>query len=307
MISRPLTAWMGASDKTKLVWNDAMNDSFHKLKKAMAEDVNLTYPDYDPAAARLELSTDACQYGAGACLTQLQWGERWVIAYASTTFNKAQCNYCTIEQELAAIQWAVKVFRGFLLGVAFTLFTDHRPLVYMHNMASCKSRILRTRNDLADYNFQVVYKPGKENGIADTLSRLHLGISQETVEVEKCALPEGLHLLRLVQGGRDSMVLSLLAILQHHQETYDSTINLPADARELRLLLVEELRKNPGRYNLAPGNTTRTMLKLVGLAGQLSGDEFLLTFVYCFDLQLWIHHGMVKPVIYCKASDPVIQ
>ena len=86
-----------------------MDQSFGELKDAMSHDIELPYPDYDSFSPRMELSTDASQFGAGACLTQKQGEHCCVIAYAST-FNKAQTNYSTIEQELAAIRWAVGVF-----------------------------------------------------------------------------------------------------------------------------------------------------------------------------------------------------
>ena len=70
----------------------------------MATEIELTYPNYAEDAEPRMLSSDASRFGAGACLTQEQNGETRVIAYASTTFNKAQINYSTIEQELAAIR-----------------------------------------------------------------------------------------------------------------------------------------------------------------------------------------------------------
>ena len=163
MLSRPLTKWMGYTNKTKLQWDEAMQLAFDDLKEAMAQDILLSYPDYSPSAPKLQLATDACRYGAGGCLTQVQEGDTRVIGYASTTFNKAQVNYSTIEQELAAIRWAVQAFRGFLYGVTFILYTDHRPLVYMHNMAKQNSRLMRTWNDLSEFNFEVKYRAGKEN------------------------------------------------------------------------------------------------------------------------------------------------
>ena len=76
-----------------------------------------------------------------------------VIAYASTTFNHAQTNYSTHDQELAAIRWAVAVFRSFIVGVRFTLYTDHRPLIYMANMSKFNARIMRTLTELSEYDF----------------------------------------------------------------------------------------------------------------------------------------------------------
>ena len=113
------------------------------------------------SSQRMELSTDASQFGAGACLTQKQGEHCHVIAYASTTFNKAQTDYSTIEQEFAAIRWAVGVFRCFTYGIPFILYTDHRPLVYMSNMLRQNARVMRTMNELEEYDFEIRFEPGK--------------------------------------------------------------------------------------------------------------------------------------------------
>lgn len=171
-LAKPLTIHMGKKDKVKLLWTEEMDRSFDGLKKALCAHVDLSYPDYSPGAEKMELSTDASGFGAGACLSQVQDGETRVIAYASMCFSQAQRNYSTIERELAAIRWGVHTFKSFLYGVPFILNTDHRPLVYMHSMSNQKSRLMRTLNELAEFDFEVRYIAGKDNSIADALSRL---------------------------------------------------------------------------------------------------------------------------------------
>ena len=108
VISRPLNMLLTLHDKTKLDWSEEMRNAFQQLKTAMIQDIQLVYPDYDAISLPLEQATYASMYGAGASLSQVQ--ERRVIAYASTTFNPAQRNYSSIEQELEATSWAVSVF-----------------------------------------------------------------------------------------------------------------------------------------------------------------------------------------------------
>ena len=62
-ISKPLSRLLGTNDKSTIRWNDELQQAFDALKSAMAEDVELVYPDYSPDASPLELSTDAS--GAG--------------------------------------------------------------------------------------------------------------------------------------------------------------------------------------------------------------------------------------------------
>jgi hypothetical protein len=75
-----------------------------------------------------EINTDASGFAVGAILRQGKIGHDKPIAYASSTLNQAKQNYSTIEKELAAIVWACKHFRPYLLGRTFTIVTDHKPL-----------------------------------------------------------------------------------------------------------------------------------------------------------------------------------
>ena len=306
IISKPLTRLMGVSDKTKLMWTEKMTESFESLKEAMSKDIELAYPDYDPSSPRMELSTDASQYGAGACLTQMQDGHCRVIAYASTTFNKAQVNYSTIEQELAAIRWAVGVFRNFIYGVPFVLFTDHRPLVYMSNMSRQNSRVMRTMNELEEYDFEIRYKPGRENTIADTLSRLNPPSSSRSLDnVFTTELPAGLKVLKVVDGGGDTMVQSLWEVLKYHQEQVNPALVVPSDSLILRRELAVELLTKPDTYEMRSDKRTRNMIRLSQLPGQVAPEQFLLAFCSLYGLQIWMHHGLNKPVIYALSGQAV--
>lgn len=93
-----------------------------------------------------------------------------MIAYASMSFSLAEVQYSTIEQELVALRWDIKTFRPFLIGTEFVVHTDHQPLQYLHNMIIIDSRLARTLEDLANFNFIIRYTPGKDNAAADTLS-----------------------------------------------------------------------------------------------------------------------------------------
>ena len=297
VVSRPLSKLMKFSDKKPLTWTGEMDAAFSTLKEAMAQDILLTYPDYSPQAEKLQLSTDASKYGAGACLTQVQEGVDRVIGYASTTFSPAEVNYCTLEQELAAIRWALKAFRGFLYGISFILFTDHRPLVYMHNMVNQKSRIMRTFNDLSEYHYEIKYKAGKNNNLADTLSRLS-GLEPAGLSVSSMELPVGLQIVQHSLGGGDSMLHSLIIVLQCYKERYAPEMEILTSASDLREQLVTELESKPSLYGLKLDKCLKNTLKLAKLPGHLPMWEFLLAFSNLYFLQVWVHHGIDQPIIY---------
>ena len=127
------------------------------------------------------LSTDAAggdsanPGGLGAVLSQLDDGgvER-VVAYASRSLRPNEKNYSAFLLELTAIVWAVEHFHVYLYGNRFSVVTDHRPLETMKTIH--KKTLNRLQEKLITYNFTLRYRPGKENGPADALSRNPVGM-----------------------------------------------------------------------------------------------------------------------------------
>ena len=294
-ISKPLSALTGLPDKHVLEWSEEMTTSFETLKSLIAEQIELAYPDYS-SEHRLELSTDASAFGSGACLSQTQDGEVRLIAYASMSFNAAQRAYSTIERELAAIRWAVHTFRSFLYGIPFCLYTDHRPLVYMSNMSRHNACIMRTLNELGEFDFEIRYRIGKDNHLADALSRLYPDEYQEPVT--SSGLPKGIQLLKEVKGGGDSLIESLLEAFNYHKGVYDPAFDLPSSVEAVREALVVELLAHPAKYSLIVNKTLRNRLKLLKLPGQVVDLEFLPALCACYQLEIWVHTDAGLPIIY---------
>lgn len=126
------------------------------------------------------LSTDASNFALGAVLSQ----GNHPVCYASRTLNDHERNYSTIEKELLAVVWSVKYFRTYLYGRKFTVRTDHKPLVWLHSLKEPNMKLQRWKIMLNEYDFNVEYLRGKENIVADGLSRLHVNsISNDDDEV----------------------------------------------------------------------------------------------------------------------------
>ena len=296
-ICQPLSRLTGRPAREKLLWTVEMEEAFAKLKEAICMDLELAYPDYGVSAEKLELATDASGVGSGACLSQMQSGVHRVIAYASMSFSRAQRNYSTIERELAAIRWAVHVFKGFLYGIPFILFTDHKPLVYMSNMAQTNGRLVRTMNELAGFDFEIRYRAGKDNTIADTFSRLAGEGSEEQRWPSAGELPEGLAVIQTVAGGGDSMVESLFIVLGHHRGQYNPELQMPESLVDLRRVLVEEILAHPTRYQMGTGRKVKAPVKLMQLPGQLPSDAFLSAFANVYRVNVWIHGEFQRPLM----------
>ena len=295
-IAKPLTCLTGKKDKTPLNWTEDMDCSFDKLKEAMCSNIELAYPDYSRDSAKLELSTDASALGAGACLSQMQDGEQRVIAYASMTFSKAQCNYSTIERELAAIRWGINTFRSFLYGIPFILFTDHRPLTYMTSMSNQNSRIMRTLTELSEFDFEVRYKPGPENFLADTFSRL-TEHNHRSEEGYVSPLPRGLKVMKLIAGGGDSMVQSICSFLQWYQCNFQPDLVVPTP-EDLRCSVVDELLAKPTLYPQRSGRSRLAHIKLMKIPGYMPSSNFLAAFANLYDFEVLVYSEMAQPVVY---------
>ena len=111
--------------------------------------------------------SDASKQGLGCVLMQ---NDR-VIAYASKQLKKHEHNYPTHDLELAAVVFALKIWRHYLYGVPCRIYTDHKSLQYLFTQKDLNLRQRRWLELIKDYDCTIAYHPGKANVVADALSR----------------------------------------------------------------------------------------------------------------------------------------
>ena len=292
-LQKPLSEKLVGRGSRKLKWTRDMEAAFLTLKEKIKEDLLLSFPDFSAGASPLELFVDASDIGAGACLTQQQDGDVRVIAFASMTFNVAERRYSVIEKELAGLRWGVKSFRPFLIGTEFLLYTDHQPLIYLNNMKLIDGRLARTLEDLADYNFRILYLPGKTNCAADALSRLAIGdaIGVGPSTDGSFVFPPHLRCLKLVPGGGDSLADRVYVLVKEHH--LDDTLK---SSTMLREVLIESILRDPKSSGVELNRQIRKKLRLMKLPGQLLGIEVLYAFARKFHCRVFVHYGSVVPV-----------
>ena len=148
----------------EFVWSDACERAFAELKDRLTSTPVLTLPS---GSEGFVVFTDASRIGLGAVL--MQHGR--VVAYASRQLKVHEQNYPTHDLELAAVVFALKVWRHYLYGVRFELFSDHKSLKYLFSQSELNMRQRRWMELLKDYDFDLQYHPGKANVVADALSR----------------------------------------------------------------------------------------------------------------------------------------
>ena len=159
------------AQKTRVEWDEQEQAAFQQLKDCLVTAPVLAYADY---SLPFILHTDSSTEGLGAVLYQKQDGEERVIAYASRGLSKSEVNYPAHKLEFLALKWAVtEKFHEYLYGdMIFDVYTDNNPLTYVLTTAKLDACGHRWVAALANYNFNLFYKPGASNTDADALSRL---------------------------------------------------------------------------------------------------------------------------------------
>ena len=305
LLTAPLTQWTVGDKGRKIVWNEEMEQAFHSLKEEVMKDVLLSYPDYSKEANKMELYVDASSTGCGAYLMQRQQ-EYKVIAYNSMTFSDTQRRYSPTDRELAALRWGISNFRCFLAGVSFILITDCKPLIFLNNMAPSNSRLMRTLEEMAEFDFELKYRPGVSNEAADFLSRMDDTTKERPDEdiFDHKYLPKEVKKICEVPGGGDSMFESLCITMKDAKENGDFKGHIPTEHKELRAILVDELLKNTVEYGLGKGKQIRQRLKMMRNIGQQPIAEVLLAASKVYEVKILVYHGMTSPMSFACTDSP---
>ena len=122
-----------------------------------------------------------------------------LIAYASRLLSKAEKNYTTTEKEALAMVYAVNKFHHYLLSNKFIFYVDHLALQYLVNKPQVSGRLTRWLLLFLEFDFKVIYKPGKTHGVADALSHNEgakpaTGIPNQTTDAQLFSMqPDWIH------------------------------------------------------------------------------------------------------------------
>ena len=144
------------------IWDSAQKDAFNAIKEALVSTPVLAH--YDPKRQTI-VAADACQNGLGAVLLQVDAdGNKLPICYASRSLTDAETRYAVIEKEALAATWACEKFSDYILGMSFTLETDHKPLVPLlstTDLDKMPPRVLRFRLRMMRFSPVVIHVQGK--------------------------------------------------------------------------------------------------------------------------------------------------
>ena len=162
VIARPLTNLL---KKGKFDWNEGAEEAFVVLKKAMTSTPTLAMPNF---ADIFVIEADASGEGIGAVLSQ----QGRPIAFMSRALGVTKQSWSTYAKEMLAIIEAIRIWRPYLLGRKFIIQTDQRSLKYLLEQKVATPEQQKWVAKLMGYDYEIQYRPGKDNKAADSLSRV---------------------------------------------------------------------------------------------------------------------------------------
>lgn len=199
-IAAPLHA---LTKKEAFVWCELAQEGFENLKKALCQAPVLVLPLFDKTFV---VETDACGQGIGAVLMQ----EGHPVAYISRQLKGKQLHLSIYEKELLAVIFAVRKWRHYLLQDHFIIKTDQRSLKYLLEQRLNTPIQQQWLPKLLEFDYEIQYKEGKENLVADALSRVEgAEILHMSMSVADCDL------MKEIQAGyeTDTVLKNLIAEL----------------------------------------------------------------------------------------------
>jgi hypothetical protein len=146
-------------------WTEAAEAAYVKLKHAMTTTPVLALPDFTKTFV---IESDASGVGIGAVLMQ----EGRPLAFTSKALSPLHLNMSVYDKEMLAVVHAITKWRPYLIGRRFQVRTDHRSLKYLLEQRISSMEQQKWVTKLLGYDYDIVYKKGAENLVADALSRI---------------------------------------------------------------------------------------------------------------------------------------
>lgn len=193
-LSQPLTDLLRrrTSKNVNINLDEPELSAFTALKKALSAATMLVYPNPE---ASICLLVDASTYGVGSVLQQRTNGMWSPLAFFSKRLKPAETKYSTFSRELLAIYLAVKHFQHMLEGRIFSIYTDHKPLVYAFNAKPDRysPREIRHLDFISQHSTDIRHIKGTSNSAADALSRIEINAIHTTgnIDLRRIATDQG--------------------------------------------------------------------------------------------------------------------
>jgi hypothetical protein len=151
-------------------WGSEQGRACIEIKERLCGAPLLALPDFSKT---FEIECDASRIGIGAILMQ----EKQPIAYFSEKLNGVALNYQTYDKELYALMKALETWQHYLWPKEFVIHTDHESLKHLKGQGKLNRRHAQWMEFIETFLYVIKYKQGKENIVADALSRRYAFVS----------------------------------------------------------------------------------------------------------------------------------
>ncbi|KAK0572561.1 hypothetical protein LWI29_033492 [Acer saccharum] len=151
-------------------WGNEQEKAFNLIKEKLTNAPLLVLPNF---AKAFEIECDASGIGIGAVLMQ----EGRPIAYFSEKISGAALNYPTYDKEMYALIRALETWQHYLWPKEFVIHTDHESLKHLKGQHKLNKRHAKWVEFIETFPYVIKYKKGKENVVADALSRRYVLLS----------------------------------------------------------------------------------------------------------------------------------
>lgn len=245
-------------DKTPIVWNEEASQMFEQCKQDLAQVTTLAHPSPN---AKLVLHVDASNFCVGAALSELQNGFLKPLGFYSKRISESQKKQSTYDRELLAIFMAVKYFAHMIEGRSCTIFTDHKPLTFAFQQNPEKSTPKQTRqlSFISEYTTDIQHIPGKNNIVADVLSRVEAIFNGDQIDFEKLAASQ-----QVDEELKEQLQSSVLQLQQIQLDGSNASLYCDTAGNRIRPYVTQDFRKQlfNSMHNLShPGK--RATVKLI--------------------------------------------
>jgi transposase InsO family protein len=225
-----------SSKSLAAIWSDKHTQAFRNLQAALSSALVLSPPDF---RYRFHVATDASKTGIGGVIYYIKNDTVHYVTMASRKLSTSEMNYSTTKRELLAIVYMLTKYHKWLFGIKFTLHTDHKSLIFLHDQSTPNTLMLTWWDTIFSFTFDVVHIPGIKNIIPDTLSRLFSDDEPNSLE----------------EGGN---IVNHQNIFENHKKRYNTTrserklqIRYPTDKNKSRKRI---LSARNGTENKTRGN-----------------------------------------------------
>src|SRR5215203_3060375 len=158
------------------VWGAAQDHAFDELKRLLTSAPLLALPDFNK---QFEIECDASGIGIGGVLMQ----EGRPIAYFSEKLSGAKLNYPIYDKELYALIRVLEVWQHYLWPKEFIIHSDHEALKYLKAQSTLHKRLAKWVEFIESFPYIIKHKKGKDNIVADALSRKNMLLTQLDVKI----------------------------------------------------------------------------------------------------------------------------